>query len=109
MNENPDKANELMTDNIRAYLDILGDIADSKPEVTEKGIAILEYLQNRTDIKTWKAKDLAEAMGISSRSVSGGLRKLVKDGFCEKLAESPAVYTLTEKGKNYTIIKEDNE
>ena len=109
MNANPSKANELMTDNIREYLNILADNENErKSEITDKGKILLEYLQTRTDVKTWKAKDLAEAMGISSRSVSGSLRSLATRGFCEKLADNPSVYTLTEKGKNYTIIKEEN-
>ena len=103
MNENPDKANELMTDNIKAYLDILRDEKEEKPILTEKGAALLDFLQRNSDVKTWKAKDLAEAMGISSRGASGGLRKLVNDGFCEKLADNPSVYALTEKGKTYKI------
>lgn len=103
MNENPDKANELMTENIKAYLDILADEKEEKPVLTEKGTALLSFLQKNDNVRTWKAKDLAEAMGISSRGASGGLRKLVNDGFCEKLADNPSVYALTEKGKNYKI------
>ena len=51
----------------------------------------------------WKAKDIAERMGISSRGVSGAMRKLVSDGFCEKIGENPIVYKLTEKGKNFNL------
>ena len=98
-----------MTENIKAYLDILKGIKEAKPDLTEKGAEILGFLQNHVETKTWKARDLAEAMGISSRGASGGLRKLVSDGFCDKLADSPSVYTLTEKGKTYKIIKEEIE
>ena len=51
----------------------------------------------------FKAKDIADGLYISSRAVSGSLRKLVTDGFCEKVGTDPVVYTLTEKGKNYKI------
>jgi Mn-dependent DtxR family transcriptional regulator len=35
--------------------------------------------------------------------VSGAMRKLVTDGYVEKVGESPVIYMLTEKGKNITI------
>lgn len=44
-------------------------------------------------------------MEISSRKVSGSIRKLVSDGFVEKFGSNPVVYTLTEKGKNFDIEK----
>lgn len=98
-----------MTENIQAYLDVLRDNKEeSKPEITQKGAVILKYLQSEPDAKTWKAKEVAEALGITSRGASGSLRSLVNNGFCEKVAENPSVYTLTEKGKNY-IIKENEE
>ena len=53
--------------------------------------------------KSVKARDIAEDLFISSRSVSGTMRKLVNDGFCEKIGKDPAIYVLTEKGKNFII------
>ena len=106
--ENPDRAKELMTDNVIAYLNILKEVKDEKPELTENGKVILQYLQDNQDVRCWKAKDLAERIGISSRGASGTLRKLVNDGFCEKLGQDPVIYSLTEKGKNYTIIEGEN-
>jgi Mn-dependent DtxR family transcriptional regulator len=50
-----------------------------------------------------KAKAIAEAMFISSRSVSGAMRKLVTDGFVEKIGEDPIIYCITEKGRNIEI------
>ena len=109
MNANPDLTKQLMTENIQAYLNILKDIKDEKPQLTENGKLILKYLQNNQDIKLWKAKDLAEQIGISSRGTSGAMRKLVNDGFCEKIGQDPVIYTLTEKGKNFEIIEGENE
>jgi len=48
-------------------------------------------------------------MGISSRGASGTLRKLVNDGFCEKLGQDPVIYSLTKKGKTFEIIEGENE
>ena len=109
MNANPDLTAKLMNDNVKAYLHVLNEVKDEKPELTENGKLILQYLQDHSDIRTWKAKDLAEQMGISSRGASGAMRKLVNDGFCEKLGQDPVIYSLTEKGKNYVIIKGENE
>jgi predicted transcriptional regulator len=99
----PDVADKLMTDNVKSYISILNDIDDTKPILTENGKIILNFMQNYEDHKTWKAKDISEQIGLSSRGASGTLRKLVNDGFCEKLGKDPAYYTLTEKGKNFII------
>ena len=83
----------------------------SKPEITEAGLKILEYLQG-SGKTTQKAKDIAEGMGVSSKKVSGSIRKLVSDGFVDKFGSSPVTYSLTEKGKTFDIEnykKENNE
>lgn len=106
MNANPDLTEKLMTENIQAYLNLLADIKEEKPEITENGKIILSYLQEHTDTLLWKSKDIAEQVGLASRSVSGTMRKLVNDGFCDKIGKDPCVYTLTEKGKTFIIEKE---
>lgn len=73
-----------------------------KPMFTESGLAILEYLQS-CDATSWKAKDIADGMVISSRKISGAIRKLVTDGFVDKYGKNPVIYSLTEKGKNFDI------
>ena len=50
------------------------------------------------------AKDIGEGLFISSRAVSGAIRKLVTDGYVEKIGQDPVVYALTEKGKTVEII-----
>lgn len=74
----------------------------TKPLLTEAGAEILEYLQTHNG-KNLKAKDIAEGMGISSRKISGSMRKLVTDGFVDKFGKTPVIYSLTEKGKNFDI------
>ena len=76
---------------------------DNKPIFTESGFQILEYLQS-IDSKNLKAKDIADGMGISSRKVSGAMRKLVSDGFVDKFGQNPVIYSLTEKGKSFDIM-----
>lgn len=98
----PEVANEKMTDNVKAYIDTLISSKNDKPEITDSGKIILDYMQ-KSDLPMFKARDIADGLFISSRAVSGSLRKLVGDGFCEKVGTDPVVYTLTEKGKNYKI------
>ena len=74
-----------------------------KPQFTENGKKILSYLKEHTDVKTWKAKDIAEGMFISSRTVSGAIRKLVTDGYVEKVGQDPVIYSITDKGIETTI------
>ena len=51
----------------------------------------------------WKARDIAEGLFVSSRTVSGAIRKLVTDGFVEKVGQDPVIYSITEQGKNIKI------
>ena len=78
--------------------------AMEKPMFTESGLSILEYLQT-CDAKSLKARDIADGMVISSRQVSGAIRKLVTDGFVDKYGQNPVIYSLTEKGRNFDINK----
>ena len=109
MKANPELTEKLMTNDVRAYLDILAETKEEKPELTDNGKVVLKYLQEHQDTRMWKSKDLAEQLGLASRSVSGTMRKLVNDNFCEKIGQDPIIYTLTEKGKNYKIIEGENE
>lgn len=79
-----------------------------KPLFTENGKKILIFLRENLDTDLWKAKDIAEGLGISSRSVSGSIRKLVSDNFVEKVSQDPIIYTLTDLGKNYNIEESEN-
>lgn len=95
----------VIPDEVKEFYDILRSQQDKhidKPLFTETGLQILEYLKAQ-DAKSLKAKDIADGMEISSRKVSGSIRKLVTDGFVEKYGANPVVYTLTEKGKNFDI------
>jgi predicted transcriptional regulator len=107
MNENPERTKELMTEDIEAYLNILkGSNDNNKPVLTKNGAPILKFMQDNQETKMWKAKDIADGLGRSSRGISGSIRKLVTEGFCEVIGKDPSVYMLTEKGRNYIIDKE---
>ena len=98
----PEVANEKMTDNVKAYIDALTDKKAEKPALTDNGKLVLKYMQN-LPAGLYKAKDIAEGMFVASRNVSGAMRKLVTDQFVEKVGESPVLYSITEKGKNFKI------
>ena len=76
----------------------IGAEDSDKPQFTDNGKLILQAMQ-KMDNELLKAKDIAEELFIATRSVSGGLRKLVTDGYVEKIGKDPIVYKLTEKGK----------
>lgn len=78
---------------------------DAKPQFTENGQKVLVYMQENVDTynNLFKAKSIGEGMEISSRTVSGAMRKLVNDGYVEKVGENPTVYSLTTAGKEVTF------
>ena len=101
----PNKTAELMNDNVKTYIEALKMASEEqkeKPEITDNGKMILGYMQT-SDIQALTSKKIAEGIVMSSRGVAGALRKLVTDGYCEKVGQNPSVYVLTEKGKNYII------
>lgn len=75
-----------------------------KPQFTDNGKLVLQYMRDNLSTTMWKAKDIGEGLFISSRTVSGAMRKLVSDGFVEKIGQDPTIYSLTENGKNIEII-----
>lgn len=71
-------------------------------EITEKGIAIVTFMQESNFVEL-SAKEIGEGMSLSGRSIAASMKKLCADGYVEKIeGTSPAIYTLTEKGKAYT-------
>ena len=102
MEASPEIVEEKMTDNIKKFIETLSESEPEKPVITDNGKVILDYMQ-RVDTPMMKAKDIADGLLTSSRKVSGGLRKLVTDGFVEKVGKDPVIYALTEKGKNFVI------
>lgn len=92
-------------EDVRTYWEGLneGDGGVEKSKFTDNGKLILQYMIDHQEIKMWKAKDLADGLLITSRQSSGAMRKLVSDGYVEKIGENPVVYTLTDFGKNTVI------
>lgn len=94
-----------MNEEAKSYWEALKSKEEKvKPLFTDNGKLILNFLkENSDDDRAFRAKDISEALFTSSRSVSGAIRKLVTDGYVEKIGQDPSKYCLTEKGKNINI------
>ena len=79
-----------------------GKVKNSK-EMTENGRKSLIWMQENLESMNniFTAKEIAEGLFTSGRSISGSMRKLINDGYVEKIGANPVQYTLTEKGINY--------
>lgn len=96
--------NELDPDIVSYWNALKGTNDDDKPTFTDNGKLIMKYLQELpADAPMMKAKEIAEGMFVSSRAVSGAMRKLVTDGFVEKVGQDPVMYALTDAGRNIKI------
>lgn len=91
----------------KIYFDVLssGSAATDKPKFTLIGSKVLAFMRDNKDKynNLFTAKNMAEELGIASRSISGGCRKLVNDGYLEKLGDSPVTYALTEAGESVNL------
>ena len=89
------------------YFEELRNKKASSGEMTENGKKILMFIQEKHSEynNVLKAKDIAEGLGISGRSVSGSIRKLITDGYVEKIGKDPVSYGITDLGKTYQFDK----
>lgn len=71
--------------------------------MTENGAKILTWMQENVDSMNniFTSKEAAEALFTSGRSIAGSMRKLVNDGYVDKIGKDPVQYSLTDAGKNY--------
>ena len=95
-------ANLVMTEKAKDYFDNVLCVEKEKPILTDNGKLILKHLQ-KVNGENLKAKDIAEDLFVSSRMVAGAMRKLVSDGFVDKVGTEPSRYSLTAKGKQFII------
>lgn len=78
---------------------------NGRPQFTDNGKLILQYMKDNEDSYNnfFKAKDIGEGLSISSRTVSGAMRKLINDGFVEKMGADPTIYALTSLGEEVNL------
>lgn len=106
--ENTLKNGNVMSENAKIYFDALKGGGDKeKPAFTENGRLILQFMRDNRETynNLFKAKEVGEGLDITSKTASGSMRKLVTDGYLEKIGENPVVYSVTDKGieANLTI------
>ena len=75
--------------------------------MTENGAKLLRWMQKNVDKMNnlFTSKEAAEALFTSGRSIAGTMRKLVADGYVEKIGKNPIQYSLTEVGKTFNPDK----
>ena len=105
MAASPEVVEEYGTESVLAYVNALKEDIKEKTKVTEKGAMVLRFMRE-SDSLAFKTKDIADALGVLPRTLPGVMHKLVNDGYVEKLsAGTPAIYSITEEGKNINIEK----
>ena len=72
--------------------------------ITEKGATVLGFIQKQPADYVFTSKMVAEALDLNSRSVSGTLKKLISDGYVEKVTTiSPITYQITIAGQEFNL------
>ena len=103
MAASPEVVEEYGTESVLAYVNAVKEDIKEKTKVTEKGAMVLRFMRE-SDSLAFKTKDIADALGVLPRTLPGVMHKLVNDGYVEKLsAGTPAIYSITEEGKNINI------
>ena len=100
-NQTGQKMEDILSPDALDFWNGLNSTGDSeRPAFTPNGKLVLDYIQKNKDTynNLFKAKDIGEGLGINSRTASGAMRKLVTDGYIEKVGTNPTVYSLTQKG-----------
>ena len=88
MANDPTYSDSIITDNVKMYMNALenGDAIADKPLITDNGKVIIKYMKT-----------------LTVPMKSGTMRKLVSDGFVEKIGDKSALYIITTKGKELEI------
>lgn len=99
------KSDITLSETAMLYFESLKNIPSKEPKlITENGVKILKYAQENKDTynNIFTARSMGDGIGIGSKVVSGAMRKLVTDGFFEKVGANPVSYSITEKGMNFS-------
>lgn len=85
------------------YFNELKEGKASMGGMTETGEKVLNFMleNEKTYSNVFSAKGIGEGLFVSSRVVSGALRKLVTDGYVEKTGQNPVSYSLTDTARNW--------
>lgn len=99
LKEEPD----FFSEGAASYFEELKNDKVSAGEMTENGRNVLSFMieNEKTFNNIFNAKNIGEGLFVSSRVVSGAMRKLVKDGYVEKMGQNPVSYSLTEAARSW--------
>lgn len=81
-----------------------GDFVNQKNiisgDLTENGAKVLKYMQENYQKcnNNFKSKEIGEGLFVSSRSVSGSMKKLITEGYVNKIGSDPVTYEISQKG-----------
>lgn len=95
--------NEIEDNDVALYWDALKNGREDKTALSNNAKSVMKFLQEENSDVPMKSKDIAEQIGISSRSVAGTMKKLVSENWVEAVGDSPKMYLITELGKNINI------
>lgn len=73
--------------------------------ITENGAKIISFMRDNEEKhkNLFSAKVVGEGLFISGRAVAGSMRKLVSDGYVEKIGKDPTMYALTQSGRDLDL------
>lgn len=102
---------DTFSDALDYYNALIASDDKSNEGFTENGAKILMYMKDNKESYSniFKAKSIGEGLGISSRAVTGSMRKLVNAGYVEKIEGSPCVYSVTTSGENVEVTVDTKE
>lgn len=86
-----------------AYFEELSKGKASIGGMTEAGEKVLRYMleNEKTYSNVFSAKVIGEGLFIHARSVTGAMRKLITDGYVEKVGQNPVSYSLTDTARSW--------
>ena len=90
---------------VKRYWKALLDGEETGKKVTENGQKILIFMQENEEAMNniFTSKEIAEALFVSGRSISGSMRKLFGDGYINKEGNNPVKYSLTDLGRDLSL------
>ena len=102
--------NTINEDAMNYFTEFKNGIVKNSSVITEKGAIILKFLQTQPIDYIFSAKMIAEVLNMNTRSISGTMRKLLNDGFVEKVTTiSPITYTITTAGREFNLDNFENK
>lgn len=90
-----------LSNDAQTFLQELIEKNTNESVLTEKGQKILAAMANNKEayMNAFSSKQLGELLFMAARSVSGSMRKLISEGYAEKIGVNPVSYRITEEGE----------